>query len=156
MKIIVGQITKSKTKVEAFQVYDTSTGKVELISYEKCKNMVAAGDQLVGLRTEKHFSYATGKEVITVKKERGKFNMIKVPVLNGVGELINPEDDRLLTVIGWKGFAEIKKYHLVDYKGQLHELSTKEFEEKVKVSEVNGAYCSNNHIIIMSCLNKER
>ena len=156
MKIIVGQILKTKTKVEAYQIYDTSTKTVELTSYEKCKGMVAAGDQLVGLRTEKHFSYATGKEVITVKKERGKFNMSKVPEINGAGELINPEDGRLLTVIGWKGFAEIKKYHLVDYKGQLHELSTKEFEEKVNRAEINGAYCSNNHIIIMSCLNKER
>lgn len=155
MKIIVGQILKTKTKVEAYQIYDTSTKTVELTSLEKCKNMVAAGNQIVGLKAERHFSYTAGKDIINVNIERGKFNMTKIPVINGKAELINPEDGELLTVIGWKGFAEEKKYHLVDYKGQIYQINTEEFENKVKDRKVNGAFIKNGRLLIMNCLNKE-
>lgn len=155
MKIIVGQILKGKNKVEAYQLYDTFTNKVELTSIEKCRNMVLQGRQVVGLRTDRHFSYAVGKDMLSVKVERGNFNMTKTPVINGKAELINPEDGELLTVIGWKGFAEEKKYHLVDYKGKHYQLDPEEFEKKVKERKINGAFIKNGNVLIMPCLNKE-
>ena len=142
MKITIGQIKDiGGKKLEACRVVDTATGEVRNISYNKIREEVVKNKQKIkGFVITEVIDYYNGTVKEALKHEKGKFSFDKIPELNGNGELKRAEDSRFITVYGWKGFAETKKYYCYDYKGNSIELNLKEFEEKVRRREVNGAF----------------
>ena len=140
MYVIIAKIlTTNKKNVEAYKLYDTETKDVGIVSLKKVKEMIYAGTTVIGLKTTEQSNYSRGKMKISIVKERGKFGFNKIPEIDGSGQPVNEEDKNRLTVLGWKGFAEVKKYICIDYEANIKELSVTEFEEAVRNNNINGA-----------------
>lgn len=145
MKITIGQIKDMDgKKLEACRVVDTATGEVKNISYNKIREQVVTNKQkikgFVVTEITDYYNIDNIKVKESMKHEKGKFSFEKIPQLKGTGELVNPEDSRFITVYGWKGFAEDKVYYCYDYQGNIIKLNIKEFDERVRRREVNGAF----------------
>lgn len=138
MKLIVGKILSGK-RLEACRVVDTETLEVKIISYSCIQEDIMKGEKVKGLRTNTLYNYMKGVDKKVITKEKGKWNFGKVPSLNGKGELIDPDDAKYLSLYGWRGFAEAKKYCLFNYLGDQVFLDVDTFKEKVKAGEINGA-----------------
>lgn len=135
MLIVIAKILDDNKKVEACRVINTATLKADIVSAQKLKGLVREGQEIIG------FCKSYNNKVYTEGKNR--FNYSKVPELNGAGDLKNPKDARLLTVYGWKGFAEMKKYYLFNYKGDIEVLDAEQFTKEVQAGNVNGATPNN-------------
>ncbi|MBD5508830.1 MAG: hypothetical protein HDR05_12505 [Lachnospiraceae bacterium] len=155
MLICIGKIEKNNGVLEACKIADSISKEVRILSVQKAKEILKAGIPIKGLLlSEKYF----GKMQYSVKRENtNTFKFSKVPKINGAGELINTEDEKVLTVYGWSGFAELKQYHFFNYKGETVILSKQEFEDKVHKKEINGAYFNDQtgKIVMVGSLNVE-
>jgi len=140
MLVIIGKIENTNGRLEACRVVDTETLEVKDVSMKRIRKSVTEGVRVKGLIATSHTDlYSENVRKATVKEKGLKFRWGKIPQLNGSGQLINSADEKYLTVYGWKGFAEAKKYYLLNYKGEQIILDLKNFTEKVKRDEVNGA-----------------
>lgn len=140
MLIVIGRIKSTDgKKIEACRIIDTKTKEVKLVSFANIKKALCQGEKIKGFKRIESVNYVSGHIKVNITKEKGKFTFNKLPELNGIGELVNAEDSNKLILYGWKGFAEAKKYHLFNYKGEEVVLDIKQFEEKVRAGEVNGA-----------------
>lgn len=145
MYVVIGKIeTKdgNKIKLDACRIIDTDTREVMDISIVKIRNALRNGVHVLGFKA--NYSLKATKENIKVHPEvarsgDSKFRWRNIPRLTGNGELVDAKDAKYMTVIGWHGFAEMKKYHLVDWQGKEVVLSLNEFIEKVQADEINGA-----------------
>lgn len=163
MFIVIGKIEMkdgNKKKLDACRMFNTDTMEVQNISIGKIREAIRNGTHVLGFRTF-YLVQTTIKDVnlkTTVTKDTTpKFRWRKVPRLTGNGELIDIEDAKYMTVIGWHGFAEMKTYHLVNWQGKEVLVNLEEFTRKVKANEINGASYDNkyNRITISRELNKE-
>lgn len=139
MKIVIGKILTDTDKIEACRVFDTNTKSTEELSLKKIRALITSGETVVGFKLTHINNYLKGNIKNNLTKERGKFSFNKVPVINGSGDLVNENDTEKLTVYGWKGFAEAKKYLCLDYTGKEVTLSVEEFKQKVTEDKINGA-----------------
>lgn len=160
MYIVIGKIKDPNTKkIEACRIIDSNTKEVKIISAIRIRDAVKRGIKVQGFKkftiitNNKNFDVQTE----TTKAETSKFKWRKVPLLTGAGELVNKEDEKYLTVFGWKGFAEEKRYQLFDWEGKEVTLSVDEFIQKLKADEINGASFDykNNKPILLRELNIE-
>lgn len=157
MLICIGKIEKDNRMIEACKVIDSISKEVRIISINKVKNILNSGVPIKGFILVEPTKYYGNTEKILKRENTNQFKFSRVPKINGAGELIDPEDEKILTVYAWEGFAELKRYHLFNYKGETIILSKQEFEEKVQKREVNGACISNKtgKVIMTECLNVE-
>lgn len=141
MIIVIGKIEDAGGVLEACRVIDSKTKEVKEISFEKIKKaMKEDGTQIKGFKLIDKTDYNSEKLKKSVVKEKtNKFNFNRIPRLNGAGELIDSTEEKQLTLFGWKGFAEMKRYHLFNYKGEEIVLDITELTEKVTAGEINGA-----------------
>ncbi len=145
MLVVIGKIEDSNGKLEACRLIDTETMNVGDISIKRIKDAVRSNTKIKGFAISRNNDLYAGRVRETVVRDKGlKFSWHRIPNLTGNGELINPEDNKYITLIGWKGFAEAKQYYLVNYKGELTKLNLKEFIAKIKADEINGALLSKN------------
>ena len=140
MLIIIGKIETSDGKPEAYRLMDTETRVVKDISAERIKNAVKADVKIKGfVKVDVEDPLKGGVKGAVRKEKNSTWKYSKVALLNGSGELVKEEQSKLLTVYGWHGFAEVKKYHLLNYKGEEIILNVQEFKDKVAAGLVNGA-----------------
>lgn len=142
MYVIIGNIVNEQGEVEACKIFDTTTFNTGIYSMAKIKNAMRERHNLKvkGLKLVEKYTWDNKKIYLVCKEKERRFNFNKIPKLNGAGELINVEDAKKLTVIGWHDFAEMKKYHCIDYKGQEVIINITEFIKKVKENQINGAF----------------
>ena len=155
--VIIGIIENTNKRIEACRVFNSDTESFMDISYEKVKDMVSNGQRIVGLKLENRFDYYSGTEKKIVKTEKGTWNIKRVTRLNGAGQLID-DGKEFSTVIGWTGFAEVKRYYIVSWNGIITKLNVEEFKSKVVKQEINGAYIDtySNKLVVCKDLNIER
>lgn len=139
MKIVIAKILTDTGSIEACRVFDIFTKSTEELSLKKIRVLINSGETIVGFKTAHVNNYMSGNVKTNLIKERGKFSFNKVPVITGSGDLVNKSDADKLTVYGWKGFAEAKKYFCLDYTGKEVTLSVEEFKQKVTEDKINGA-----------------
>lgn len=144
MYVVIGKIEaqgNNVSKLEACRIFDTDTKEVKDISITKIRKALKNGVRVVGFKIMYNIDATTKKGAVRSNVSRNntaKFRWRNIPRLTGKGELINTEDAKYMTVIGWSGFAEMKKYHLIDWQGKETLINIEEFIEKVKAEEVNG------------------
>lgn len=139
MKIVIAKILTDTGSIEACRVFDTITKTTEELSLKKIRVLINSGETIVGFKITHVNNYLKANVKCNLIKERGKFSFNKVPVITGSGDLVNKSDADKLTVYGWKGFAEAKKYFCLDYTGKEVTLSVEEFKQKVTEDKINGA-----------------
>ncbi|MFG6344657.1 MAG: hypothetical protein K1W35_13025 [Lachnospiraceae bacterium] len=145
MYIVIGKIETqdgNRTKLDACRIIDTDTREVKDISIVKIKNAIINGVQVIGFKAI--HSVKANKDNVAIgtrvsKSQTSNFRWKKVPRLTGNGELIDIEDAKYITVIGWSGFAEMKTYYLINWQGKEIKLNLQELIKKVQADEVNGA-----------------
>lgn len=157
MYIIIGQIDSNEkvNTIEACRIIDTETKEIKDIYIERIKQSVKNGVKVVGLKAYNKVNWRSNKKSMIVKKEIRRFDWEKIPKLNGAGQLLNDEDARFVTVYGWSGFAEMKRYHVINYEGEETLLTIDELRNKISNNEVNGAILHNNKVQILEELSKE-
>lgn len=157
MKIVIGKILTDTDKIEACRVFDTNTKSTEELSLKKIRALITSGETVVGFKLTHINNYLKGNIKNNLTKERGKFSFNKVPTITGSGDLVNEDDKDILTVYGWKGFAEAKKYICIDYKGQETILNLADFKELVKQNKINGTIINDktNKLMLMDALDNE-
>ena len=141
MLIVIGKIEDDSGKLEACRVIDSNTKEVQDVYIKKIEKALKEKHiKLKGFRLVEVNDYP--KETIkeSLRKEKtARFKYSKIPSLNGAGNPRRPEDEQMLTLFGWKGFAEMKEYHLFNYKGEETVLNATEFKDKVASGLINGA-----------------
>lgn len=157
MKIVIAKVLTDTGNIEACRVFNVSTKSTEELSLKKIRALINSGETIVGFKIANVSNYIRGNIKTNLVKERGKFSFNKVPVITGSGNLVNKSDADKLTVYGWKGFAEAKKYFCLDYAGKEVILSVEEFKQKVTEDKINGAMINTKtgKINILSLLDNE-
>lgn len=141
MLIIIGKFLDADGKVEACRILETDTKETGDFSLKKIKDAMKANNSIhvKGLKLTEKEGIKRDRVLLVVKEKEMKFNFSKVPELKGSGDVARPEEERKITLVGWTGFSEMKKYHCVDYKGHVEVMDIAEFTKRVKANEVNGA-----------------
>lgn len=157
MIICIGKIEKDTRGLEACRLVDSISKEVRILSMSKIKKLIESGIPIKGFILAEPNNFYTKVNTILKKENTNQFRFSKMPKLNGEGELVNPEDERFLTVYAWEGFAESRKYHLFNYKGETVILTKQEFIEKVRKKEVNGAciHSKTGKVLMSNSLNME-
>lgn len=156
MYVVIAKILSADGKIEACRIYDPETLEVGIFSTRKIRKHVREGGTVVGFKTA--YTIVNEKVKVQISKERGKFNFSKIPEIDGKGDLKDLEDMDQMTVVGWNGFAEMKKYLCVDYKGTVNMIPVDEFKQKVKENKINGAIFNDRtgKCMILGALDIER
>lgn len=168
MKIVIAQIKNTKGKLEAARIYDTVTKEVMDMSIGRIRKAIFNDEEIIGFGYTEITKYNMSSVVLeekkadidieekkVLKRTQGRFSFERVPVINGAGEPKTARDKKLQTVIGWSGFCECKKFHLINYKGDIEIVDSATFTEKVRNKTVNGAAFRAEKLIVKSELNIE-
>lgn len=146
MLIAIGRINDTVNRLEAVKVFDTSTQNYQVVSYKKLKYALRKGHIIKGFKLRETTSLKD-----TIEKESNncwRFN--RIPLINGNGQLVDEKEKDNVVVFGWRGFAEVKEYHCVDYRGKVVAIKTDELLERIKEGKVNGACISSVGTISLS------
>lgn len=147
MLIIIAKIVNKEDKVEAVRVYDTINGTCKDYSIQRARKAVRLGLEVIGL---KYTSNGVNFENTNI------FSFAKLPRINGAGIPLS-DDATKMVYSGWRGFAELKKYYVIDYKGIEAELTEEQFISLAERKLINGVcYTPAKKIFFYSKLNRER
>ena len=141
-----GKIRRVFTETEGYRIFDSNTNKCEIVNQNNVKNSLKKGVTIKGLKLNENGS---------ISKENGTFSLSKIPFIDGFGNYIEAKSVRNKTVYGYKGFAEAKKFYLVDYTGKIYVTPVSEFYKMVERNEVNGAKIIDGKIAIADGLYSE-
>ena len=147
MLVIIGKIMNKENKVEAVRIFDTVNSTCKDYSIKRARKAVRLGLEIIGLRKSNN---AVNFENTNL------FSFSKVTKINGSGFPLDNNDMKLV-YSGWRGFAEMKRYYVIDYKGIEAEVNEEQFLNMVKNKMVNGASMSNSgRVYLYNKLDEER
>lgn len=153
MFIIIARIRSDKkvrasfTHDEAYRIFDTKTKKIKDVPRKTVVDAVKKGTKIKGLKT--------CPSTVGIIREKGSYSLNDIPFIDGYGNLINPEDARKLVVYGYKGFAEAKKFCVIDYKGKTDTYNISSFHDAIAHNNIIGAKLVNDRISVCKDLYNE-
>lgn len=153
MQIIIARIKPDKrvrrafTETEGYRIFDTDTREATIYTRQKVIDALKSGVKIKGLKIS--------KKEYRLSRDNGVFSLCKVPFIDGFGNYIDTPSAKDRIVYGYKGFAEAKKFYLVDHKGQTKVVPVDDFYKLVEQKEINGAKINNGKITIAEGLYNE-
>ena len=161
MLVIIGRVVNKNNEIEACRILDTNTKETRIISVGRIKGAILSNsnNRIKGFKSVDVRDYFNGKiRKHVIREKSNTYNLMKCPAMNGAGELLNPAESNLLVYGGWKGYAEVKKHYLYNYKGEEVVADREQLINLIKQNLVNGAIydSSRDRLSISDDLNQEK